>query len=261
MTRRRSSWRCRQLPVPRSQDLADVRRVHRLAEPGDSAQARASAGSVTGVMETGHQEVLGRDGWLGSSGTPLAPPVPLPVLGSGSAPDAVNLVMSHRELQAFPPDPATRTDYFGSLYLPLARPGRGDGKEQVRVGGQAGACGPPVHNTPGRGHHHVSSRGSELGLCSRLRGWSALTSPCSFPSSAGSGSTASLRPLAYTFAAQNLLGDSHRSALPLWRGICPGPRRSTALTSNCATAGDLLVDSGMLNWGAKAREVHGRRSA
>src|ERR1035438_8968535 len=104
---------------------------------------------------------LARDGRLvfgGGSRAPLAPPVPLPVLRSGSAPDAVNLVVSHSELQALPPDAATRTDYLGSLNLPLARARGGDGKEQVRVGGQAGASRSPVHGAPGRGHH-VSSRG------------------------------------------------------------------------------------------------------
>ncbi len=104
---------------------------------------------------------LGRDGSLmrgRGSRTPLAPPLSLPVLGGGAAPDAVHLVVGQRELQAFSPDPAARADDFGPHDLLLGWAGRGDGEEQVRVGIQASTHCPPVQSAPGRGHD-VSSRG------------------------------------------------------------------------------------------------------
>src|SRR5580658_1243783 len=98
---------------------------------------------------------LGRDGALmlgGGRRTPPAPPVALPVLRGGAAPDAVHLVVAQRELQALRPDLAARADDFGPRDLLPGWTGRGDGEEQVGVGIQASACCPPVHGAPGRGH-------------------------------------------------------------------------------------------------------------
>src|ERR1700722_1802777 len=115
-----------------------------------------SAGSpVAKPAESRVLEGLCRDGAImfgGGRRTPPAPPVALPVLRGGTAPDAVHLVVGQRELQAFSPDPATCADNFGPCDLLLGRTGRRDGEEQVGVGIQASTCCPPVHGGPGRGH-------------------------------------------------------------------------------------------------------------
>ena len=48
----------------------------------------------------------------------------LPVFRCGTAPDAVHLVVTQREVQAFPADIASGADHLGPRDLPLAGSGR-----------------------------------------------------------------------------------------------------------------------------------------
>ena len=54
-------------------------------------------------------------------GTPPAAAVPLPVLGGGSSPYAVNLIVGERELQALLPHLAPGADHLGLGDLPFPR--------------------------------------------------------------------------------------------------------------------------------------------
>src|SRR6516164_7164424 len=128
-----------------------------------------SAGSPAGSRGTGGLG-SGRDGPPGGGGgrAPLTAALALPVLRSGTAPDAVGQVVGPRELKAFLPHPAPGTDRLGSGDLPLSRTLRRYREEEVWVGRQARAGRPPVGGAPSRGHQ-VSSRGSELVLYAKLR--------------------------------------------------------------------------------------------
>src|SRR5450755_1314756 len=174
----------------------------------------------------------GRDRALvrgGGRRTPLAAALPLPVLGRGPAPDAVDLIVAQRELQALPLDFAARADALGPRDLLFTRPGRGNGKEQVGVRGQAGTCGPPVDGAPGHGHH-VSSRRSERVLYSRRQDRSALTAHRPFRAVLAVELHASLRLPAYTCNSKNC-GDIR---FGVCRGTGGGPGDTSRLTEHAA---------------------------
>src|SRR5262249_29992701 len=102
---------------------------------------------------------LGRDPPPGGGGrAPLATALPLPVFPGGAAPDAVDLVLAERELQALAPHSAPGAVLLGACDLRSGRADRGDREEEIRVRGQAGPCRPPVPGAPSR-THSVSSQG------------------------------------------------------------------------------------------------------